>query len=145
MPSLIRFKQGALICLSMTRLAALAIGLSSIPTTAHAQIETCIGPEDTMETTDFSIQDGPMVPIDYWSDAEQNFLIEYQIQFLTHCMGLPRMSAADLRNGTYERDGYENLMERARRICNGNTGGYGTNWDGFVANLRTFPALCQDE
>jgi hypothetical protein len=131
------------ISLSVARVAALAISLSVIPTAAHAQIENCIGPESTMETTDFAIQDGPMVPIDYWSEAEQNFLVDYQAQFLTQCMGLPAMSAADLRGGLYEQDGYENLMERARRICTGTTSGYGTNWDRFVANLNSFQGLCQ--
>lgn len=96
-----------------------------------------------METTDFSIQDGPLVPIDYWNEAEQAFLIDYQQQFLSRCMGLPMMSVDDLRIGQYERDGYENLMERARRICGGGTGGYGTRWDHFVTSLSSFPSLCK--
>ncbi|MEB3213031.1 MAG: hypothetical protein VKL39_16885 [Leptolyngbyaceae bacterium] len=118
-------------------------GSSLFPSPVRAQLETCIGPENTMETPEFASMSGPLVSIEYWSQAEQDFLVDYQQQFLSQCMGISTMAESDFRSGSYERDGFQDLIDRTRRICKGDTGGYGTNWDRFIANLPSFSALCQ--
>ena len=114
-----------------------------MPTTAHAQIEECWGPIDQMDSDEFISIDGPLVPITYWSVAEQNFLVDYGQQFLVQCFEIPMFSGESLRSAMYERDSHQNLINRTRRICRGETGGYGPNWDRFVSSLQSFSALCQ--
>ena len=112
---------------------------------AYAQLSDCIGPEETMETTHFHTEGGESVTIDFWNPTEQAFLTEYHHMFLSQCMNMPAeyISSLDSENTVYDRQSYQNIIDRAERVCRGETGGYGTNWDQFLTELRSFAALCR--
>ena len=119
---------------------ALTIGL--FPSDANAGVIDCIGPVETMEVTDWNMQEGPSVPLSYWSSGEQTFLKEYIRRFHQDCMGLKPLDVEEAEM-TYGRDGYQDLLDRVYRICKNETGGYGTNWDNFVRSLESFPSFCK--
>ena len=138
--ALVRFNQRVM-SYSLS-LATLVLTLGLFPSETQAGIFDCIGPPETMEDTNWNSQGGTLVPLSHWSPVEQTFLKEYTRRFYQDCMGFepPEVDEAETM---YGQEGYDDLLERVRRICQKDTGGYGTNWDNFVRRLASFPAVCQ--
>lgn len=103
----------------------------------------CMGPSETMEVKKLDLYIRPFVRLSYWSPIEQDFIIDYNQRYVQDCLGFQIPGVELTEDGAMlSRDGYQNILDRADRICNNKTGGYGTNWDKFVRDLETFPALC---
>ena len=139
--SFLRFTKKA-IAYSLT-LSIIALALSFFPSKANASIFDCMGPLQTMEVTDWNMQGGPSVPLSYWSSTEQAFLREYIDRFHKECMGIELPDTEEDKT-VYGRDGSQDILDRARLICQNKTGGYGTNWDSFVRKLEAFTSLCRE-
>jgi len=139
---LVRFSKMAIACGFSASTAAFALGFFS--SNANADIWECMGPAETMEQKEWGTLGGPLVPLSHWSYVEQTFITEYIRRFQQECMGLESLDLASGEEASYARDDHQDIFDRARQVCEDETGGYGTNWDNFVSSLDSFLSFCNE-
>ncbi|NEO26885.1 MAG: hypothetical protein F6K03_08325 [Kamptonema sp. SIO4C4] len=85
-----------------------------------------------------------MVSLDYWNSTEQAFILEYMSNFLSESAHLPDPPTEEMQQALYNREGTQQLLDNARKVCQGQSSEWGESWDDFVTELNSFVELCAE-
>ncbi|MDB9312684.1 hypothetical protein PN462_06195 [Spirulina sp. CS-785/01] len=85
-----------------------------------------------------------MVSLDYWTPAEQEFILEYMTNFISQSAHLPEPPTEEMQQALYNREETQTLLDNARKVCRGESSQWGNSWDNFVMELNSFSELCAE-